>query len=154
MSQRSNAIVRLVLAGLITIVLTAPAAAEVLISEQEARLPAAPGAIALTTRGVTRGPRVHLVSPAPNAGAVKSPLTFKLRFESFGGSKIDPASVKATYVREPAVDLTARVKRYIKEGGLEMDNAEVPPGDHMIKVDVKDTEGRSGTASVMLKVAN
>lgn len=127
------------------------ARAEMLISKQEAALPAAAGG-ALTFRGVTRGPKVEVVSPAASAGTVHSPVDLKMKFQSFGGATVDPNSVKVTYLKNPAVDLTPRVKKYIQSGGLEMSSAEMPEGEHPIRVDIKDSEGRAGTATFTLKV--
>jgi hypothetical protein len=34
-----------------------------------------------------------------------------------------------------------------------MPDVELPPGDHMVRIDVKDSDGRTGTTSFVLKVA-
>jgi hypothetical protein len=107
----------------------------------------------LTRRGLTRGPKIQILSPASETAVVKSPLNFKLKFESFGGSKIDPATVKVIYMKSPAVDLTQRLKKHIKSDGIELEAAEVPPGDHRIKIEVKDNEGRTGVANFELNVS-
>ncbi|MBM3555125.1 MAG: hypothetical protein FJX47_06175 [Alphaproteobacteria bacterium] len=131
--------------------LAMPASAQMLISEQEAALPAAPGG-AMAFRGVTRGPKVQLVSPAAEGGTVKSPVNLRLKFESFGGAVVDPAAVKVTYLKSPAVDLTPRLKASIKPSGIEMPTAEMPAGDHSIRVEIKDSEGRSGSTNFTLKI--
>ena len=128
-----------------------PTQAQMLISEQEAALPAAADT-SLTLRGVTRGPKVQIISPAQEV-AVKSPFNLKLKFESFGGAKIDPASVKATYLKSPSVDLTQRMQKFIKDNGIEMDKAEVPPGEHVIALQIKDTEGRAASVNFKINVA-
>jgi len=58
-----------------------------------------------------------------------------------------------TYLKSPEVDLTGRVKPFVQASGIDMPQALLPPGDHIIRVDVKDTEGRTGTTSFTLKVA-
>ncbi|WFU38461.1 hypothetical protein QA640_29075 [Bradyrhizobium sp. CB82] len=121
-----------------------------LITEDEAKLPPPKGAIATDRRGILRGPKVEVVSPSD---AVSSPLRLQLKFESFGGAKIDPDSVKVTFLRSPNVDLTARVKPFIQADGINMQDAELPPGEYMVRVDIKDSDGRPGTASFVLKVA-
>jgi hypothetical protein len=128
-----------------------PAHAQMLISEQEAALPAAADT-SLTMRGVTRGPKVQVLSPATDR-PVQSPLNLKLKFESFGGAKIDPASFKATYLKSPAVDLTQRMQKFVKANGIEMDGAEVPPGEHIISVQLRDSEGRAGSVNFKINVA-
>jgi hypothetical protein len=116
-----------------------------LVTEEEAKLPNAPG---IATRGVTRGPGIKMVSPDPAVKTVKSPFDLKVGFEARGGAKIDASSVKVHYMKTPLVDLTDRLKGGIKDEGIDLAKAELPPGEHPIRVTVKDSEGRS-TSSVM-----
>ena len=122
----------------------------VLITEQEARLPPPKGAIAANWRGITRGPKIEVIAERELS---HSPLHLQLRFESFGGSRIDPDSVKVTYLKTPNVDLTERIKAFVRASGIDMPDAQLPPGDHMIKVDIKDSEGRMGSTSFVLKIS-
>ena len=125
-------------------------AGTVLISAEEANLPPPKGAVAVATRGITRGPKVAYVGTADTS---KSPMRLQLKFESFGGSKIDTDSLKVTYIKSPSVDLTARLKPFVKPDGIDMPDAELPAGDRVIRVDVKDSEGRAASTSFTLKVA-
>lgn len=122
-----------------------------LISPKEAQQPAASGA--LNTRGIARGPGIRVTSPDPAAADVKSPFDLKVQFESRGGNKIDPAAVKVTYLKANAVDLTPRLKGAINEGGIDFSKAEVPPGEHAIKITVKDVEGRETSTVLNLNVS-
>lgn len=126
------------------------AAGAVLITEAEAKLPPPKGAFAVATRGITRGPKIEYLT---DAGATKSPIRLRVKFESFGGAKIDPDSLKVTYLKSPAVDLTDRIKPFIQPTGIDMPDATLPPGDHSLRVDVKDSDGRVATSSFVLKVA-
>jgi len=121
-----------------------------LITAKEAALPPAAGALA--TRGISRGPAIKMVSPAPDA-AVKSPFDLKLNFEARGGEKIDPATVKVVYMKSPFVDLTSRLQPAITPTGIDFQQAEVPPGEHTLRVTVKDSAGRE-TNSTMTIVVN
>lgn len=121
-----------------------------LITEEEAKLPPPKGAIAADRRGILRGPKVEFVSPGDS---VNSPMRLVLKFESFGGAKIDPDSVKVIFLRTPNVDLTSRVKPFVHADGINMQDAELPPGDYTVRVDIKDSDGRPGTAIFTLKVA-
>ena len=87
------------------------------------------------------------------SGTVRSPLRLQLRFESFGGATINPDSVKVIYLRTPNVDLTPRVKPFIQANGIDMPEAELPPGEYTVRVDVKDSDGRPATASFTLTVS-
>jgi hypothetical protein len=125
--------------------------AEVLITEQEAMRPAAARKADEGARGIFRAPKIHLLSP-PAEETVSSPLNLKLKFESFGGTKIDADSVRVIYLKNPAVDLTPRVKKHLNGNGIEMDVAEAPPGEHRLKVEIKDSDGHVGTAEFILNV--
>jgi hypothetical protein len=57
-----------------------------------------------------------------------------------------------TYLRTPNVDLTPRIKAFVQNAGIDIPDVELPVGDHMVRIDVKDSDGRIGTASVILKV--
>jgi hypothetical protein len=126
-----------------------PARAAQLITAEEAKLPPPKGAIATDRRGITRGPKVDVMTAADQ---VKSPMHLQLKFEPYGGAKIDPDSVKVTYLRTPNVDLTARVKSFVQATGIDMPDVELPAGEHMVRVDIKDSDGRAGTTSFVLKV--
>jgi methionine-rich copper-binding protein CopC len=129
----------------------ASARAEVLITEQEGMRPAAAPKAEEASRGIFRAPKISVLSPQEEA-IVTSPLNLKLKFESFGGTKIDEDSVRVIYLKNPSVDLTPRLKKHLKSNGIEMDVAEAPPGVHHLKVEVKDSDGHLGTAEIVFKV--
>ncbi len=128
-----------------------PANAFQLITPSEANLPAAPGA-PVTMRGLTRGPGVDQVSPPPDAMAPLGPLTFDITFEPHNGATVDPATVKVTYLKEPVIDLTQRLRPYITPKGIQASNVEVPPGVHVIRIDLTDSQGRTSTSIVKIQV--
>ena len=121
-----------------------------LITPKEAQLPAASGA--LQTRGIARGPGIKVTSPDLGAAEVKSPFDLKVQFESRGGNKIDASAVKVTYLKATAVDLTPRLQSAISEGGIDFAKAEVPPGEHSVKITVKDVDGRESSTVLNLNV--
>jgi hypothetical protein len=144
------------IAAFITLGLAGPAWAQsgplVLITGPEAVLPALPNESLTSRAGVTRGPKITMLSPSGDAN-VKSPLRLRLKFETFGGAKIDLASVRISYLKNPIVDLTKRLQAATQADGIDVAEAEVPPGVHHIRVNVKDSEGRAGAASFALRVA-
>jgi len=131
--------------------LQAAAHAATLITPEEAALPAASGGA--LTRGISRGPGVTLVSPSPDSGPVKAPFELKVAFEPRGGNAIDPASVKVMYLKTPFVDLTSRLQQSITETGIVLPNADVPAGEHDLKITVVDKDGRETNSVVHLVVA-
>jgi hypothetical protein len=133
------------------VVFADPARALQLITASEAALP--PLQDRGHDRGISRGPTVQIVSPPRGAGVMKSPVALKVRFERHGGAQIDVDSVILTYLKQPAIDLTQRMKPFIGANGVDLEDAEVPPGTHTIRVYVTDTDGRSGFADVTFNVS-
>jgi hypothetical protein len=145
---------RLLLVGLLAVWATCSIpvsafAAHVLISAEEAKLPPPKGAVAVDRRGITRGPKIIVLSSEP----VHSPMHLQLKFEAFGGAKIDEDSVKVLYLRTPNVDLTERVKPFVQASGIDFPDAELPVGDYMLRIDLKDSDGRPGSTSFVVQVA-
>ncbi|MEH2514421.1 hypothetical protein V1291_005775 [Nitrobacteraceae bacterium AZCC 1564] len=120
----------------------------ILITEDEARLPL-PKEASEKTRGITRGPRIEYLAEGNTA---RSPLHFRVKFQSFGGARIDTESLKVTYVKNPAVDLTPRLKPFTQPTGIDMPNAVLPAGDHLLRIDLKDSDGRAAATSFTLKI--
>lgn len=143
-------LLRMVLLSSLCWIVTAPSYAAQLISPKEAALPAASDVPA--TRGISRGPAVKLDSPEANTPIV-SPFDFKVIFEARGDAKIDPNSVKVIYLKSPFVDLTPRLKSAISANGIDFSKAGVPPGTHLIRVSVKDSDGRETNSVLTLVVA-
>jgi hypothetical protein len=127
---------------ILALVVNGPATAgEVLIKPEEAALPPAPAQS--NTRALTRKPEVILISPA---ASVNSPFELRLKFEAHGGSRIEPSSFHLIYLKSPNIDLTERVRRYVTAQGLEMVDAEAPPGQHTMKALITDSGNREGSA--------
>lgn len=101
---------------------TGPLGAEVLITQREAKL----SDDDTLKRGTLPGPKVLLVSPKRGAGAVKSPVALEIRFEPRGDVGIDLNSLAVTYMKTPPVDLTERVKEFVRPDGIVMPTAEIP----------------------------
>jgi hypothetical protein len=143
----------IVLAGALTLacVLSPTAEAEMLITVAEANLPQAQDA-GLATRGITRGPGIEQVSPPTGTKTITSPLPLRIKFVGRNNVAVDPASVRLTYLKSPMVDLTERIKSHVTKDGIDMEAAEVPPGNHVLRLDVKDAEGRSATSTITLTV--
>lgn len=138
------------LIGLLAVV--TPAGAIQLVTEQEAALPPdrMPG---LMLRGSpTRRPTAVVVSPPQTAGLVKSPLSLKVKLQAHGGAQIDPDSIVVTYKKTPRIDITQRIMPFISPDGIEIPAAEVPPGVHEFRIELKDKDGRLGGTEFSFQV--
>ncbi len=135
-------------AGVAGLFITFSAQAFTLIKADEAKLPAAAGA--LNTRGIARGPAIKVLTP--DLATLSSPFELKVAFEARGGAKIDPAATKVTYLKATPVDLLPRVKSGLSESGMILPGAETPPGEHQIQISVQDSEGRATQTVITLNV--
>ena len=121
----------------------------VLITPDEAQLPTPKGILA--PRAITRGPRVELSDS--DHGELHSPLRLQLRFKGFGGATIKLDSLRVTYLKQPSVDLTPRLKPYAQSTGIEIPDAEVPPGQHFVRIEIQDSDGRNTATTFVLNVS-
>jgi hypothetical protein len=146
-----NQSAKLLRVAVLAAVIATPASAlsTALITPEEAALPPMKGAVPNSNRGITRGPKITV--PAENG--VKSPIHFQVKFQPLGGSTIDLDGLKVIYLKQPNVDLTPRVKPFVQPTGIDMPDALLPPGEHLVRIDVKDSEGRVSTTSFLLKIA-
>lgn len=110
----------------------------VLVTEAEARLPAAP---IKPVRGFFRGPEVEIISPRPGE-VLQSPFFLKVRFTPLGGTKLDLDSLEVKYMVEPKKDISSRVRPFAKGLMLEIPDAVVPPGKHQLLIRIQDSDGR------------
>lgn len=90
--------------------------------------------------------------PLATEKGAKSPLLFKVKFLAHGGTAIDPAATRVTYLKDPLVDLTPRLRKYLRPTGIEMPDAEIPPGQHVIMVELADSSGHRGISILTLVV--
>ncbi len=121
----------------------------VLITPEEARLPTPKDVFA--SRAITRGP--HLDLAGRDEGHLHSPLPLQVKFRGFGGATINLDSLRVTYMKAPNVELTQRVRPYARPDGIEIQEAEVPPGEHLLRVELQDSEGRRTTTTFLLSVS-
>lgn len=140
---------RNLLAVITTFWVLGPAAATTLITRQEAQLP--PDNSQLRA-GIERGPDIVPIYPAQRSGLIQSPLDFRVKFAAHGGTYVDLNSLTVVYRRMPAIDLTARVRSFARPDGIDMPNAEVPPGAHRIWIFIRDSAGHEGRAELSFSV--
>ena len=75
-----------------------------------------------------------------------------MQFRAFGGATIDPSTVVITYLKQPAIDLTQRLTPFITAQGIDIPQAQVPPGKHQFWIELKDNEGRIGGSAFTFQV--
>jgi hypothetical protein len=79
-------------------------------------------------------------------------MELKIKFTAHNGTTIDPAAVKVIYDKQMPIDLTDRLRKYMSSDGIDMPDAEVPSGTHLLRVELKDSLGRKSVSEVKLLV--
>lgn len=144
-----HGVLAVLLAAAISLAAPSPLHADILVTEAEAQLPP-PTKPAAASRGITRGPRIEVTAPTDTA---RSPVRLQVRFEAFGGARINLNTLRLMYLKTPLIDLTDRIKPYLQPSGIDMPKAELPPGEHAMRIELSDTEGRNTVANVLLRIA-
>ena len=126
-----------------------PAQAErlLLVNPQEANLPP-PAELPVSTRAVTRGPVLKLVSPSGSPAVVEGPFWLRVEFAGRGGAQPDPATLRVRYLRMFPVNITGRLKPFTSGEALEIREAELPLGTHHFVLEIQDNQGRLGTTVI------
>jgi hypothetical protein len=102
----------------------------------------------LSTRGISRGPAIKLIS---NPSVDAKSFLFKIAMEPKGGAKLDNQSFKIEYLKNPPVELTERLKFAFAGNQLAIPVASIPKGMHAFKISVKDTDGRESQSVISLE---
>jgi hypothetical protein len=124
---------------------TRAAATSVWITPEEARLPPYQGIPHFKTRGIASGPRIVVLSPTASGEAFVAhrPVKLHVRFETTADAPVDIHSLKVTYLRLFGIDITDRVRPYASDTGIDIDNVEIPPGEHRIELEIGDRQGHT-----------
>ena len=118
-----------------------------LILPQEAQLPP-PREVPVGSRGVTRGPLIRMVAPGASPQTVGGSFWLRVEFVGRGGARIDPSTLRVRYLRAWEVDISERLRPFATPEALEVREARVPPGRHLLKIDIRDDGGRQSEAVV------
>lgn len=111
-----------------------------LITEEEAALPSAP---AENDRGDCGPPDIRIGSPE-NGRTYRPPVPVSVGFTPSVNSRIDLASVRIELLKLGIkIDLTERAREYIQATGIDLPKADIPRGNHRVRISVADTSGKS-----------
>lgn len=139
----------LMIAVAASVLAATPVRADILITDAEARLPP-PTKTGNASRAITRGPRIEFAGVTDPA---KSPVRLQFKFEAFGGATVNVASLRLMYLKTPVIDLTDRIKPYVKANGVDMPRAELPVGEHAMRLELADSDGRTAISNFVIRVS-
>lgn len=135
------------------VVLAHPVEAEELwlISPEEAAFAPAPEESLIRSRGLnSKGPRIDVLKPADDFPQ-QSPLEIVVRFHP-NPEAVNPDSVKVQLVKFISIDITDRVKPYLTESGINVKEANIPSGKHLVRITVSDGKGETNSKEIELQV--
>ncbi len=94
----------------------------------------------LKDRSAHAGPKVIVASPSL-ASVLHPPLAIDVRFQTAPDAPVDLASVKVVYVKLVDLDITSRIRPYLTAKGIDVADAKLPAGEHVIELTVGDVNG-------------
>jgi hypothetical protein len=119
-----------------------------LVTSQEAALP--PSASSSAGRAITRGPAIRQTSPTGQVPA-NGPFRLRVEFVGRGGEKVNPATAQIMILRGNTIDITQRLRPFISANGIDVPEALVAPGAHVLQVAVSDSGGRQSLANIEIE---
>lgn len=111
---------------------------------------------ALPVNLATDGPAIELVAPK-NGGIYTSPIGIEVAFAPQEGTTIDLETLKVTVVSTTVagvfeLDITEDIIAYASEDGIKAPEAEIPAGEHVVTIQVADSEKRLAERQLSITV--
>jgi len=108
------------------------------------------GAFRLGSPLPNAGPIVKVESPAVHAEAI-SPVEIMVRF-SPRKAPVDLSSLEVTLVKFFSIDITDRIVPYATSKGIHIQEANLPSGEHLIRLAVSDKDGKLTVKELTVRV--
>jgi hypothetical protein len=127
-----------------------------LITPQDAKLGAFTGDPLAITRSFG-DPLINVVTPSLDIAAparLTSPVAIYVKLEPSAGAEIDPMSLKVTYLKMWGIDLTGKIRPYLKEREIKADKVKIAKGNHTLRVEISDTRGRKAATEFSFVIDN
>ena len=127
-----------------------------LITPEEAARIRPPSANYFLPLSVKKGPGPRIIVKDPKAfETLRSPVNIFVVFEP-GKSGHSPAmdTLKVTLIGFFNIDITDRVREYIKGSNLEVKEASLPSGSHRLRMSIKDVSGNPNERDLLVTVAD
>ncbi|MGI9485239.1 MAG: hypothetical protein ACR2RF_05010 [Geminicoccaceae bacterium] len=102
------------------------------------------------------GPAIELMNPE-NGGVYTSPIGIEIGFAPKDGTTIDLATLKVTVVSTTVagvfeLDITEDIIDYASEDGIKAPKAEIPAGEHVVTIQIADSEKRQSERQLEITV--
>jgi hypothetical protein len=146
--------VRRAVLGVLAVALLAPllAVARVpILADEEANLP--PGTAEQETFGLRSGGPIITIKSPPAGHPVPTPFDIDMTFAPGpSGQPVLDETLRVKYVKLFEIDITDRVRPHLHDNHLFVKDADIPPGQHRIRVSIADAGGNVTTDLLRLDV--
>lgn len=124
-----------------------------LVTPEEALMMRARGAPPAEPPAANTGGPAIVVLEVERLGNLRAPVSLTVRFEPGGsGDKPDMKTLNVTLRGFFTIDITDRLREYVQGEAIEIKEANLPTGDHHIRVAIADMRGRQSRRDVVLGV--
>lgn len=98
------------------------------------------------------GPLISIESPG-ESGTVNSPAAIRVLFQPGpSGEPANPDSFKFLLKKLITIDLTDRVTDYVTADGIDVDEADIPPGKYKFEMRIADMAGNESARQFKMRV--
>lgn len=91
------------------------------------------------------GPSIEIPHGPRKGVQTSSPFKLEIHFIPGDSASINPDSINIRYWSNPRVNLTSRLKPFLKGNIISIAEARAPRGQHAIEIKVKDSKGYDST---------
>jgi hypothetical protein len=125
-----------------------------LITSEEAAQPDGPvatprGIETLTVKGA--GPEIRIFSPKQDE-PIRAPVKLDVAFETSPDKAIDYETFTVKYLKLISIDLTGRLKPYLRNDRLVVTDVNVPQGRHRLQLSIAYVSGEKTTMDIILRI--
>ena len=96
------------------------------------------------------GPMIELLKPIENE-TISVPTEIVVRFTP-RSAPVDLSTLKVSVVKLVRIDITDRLSAYASPGGIKIPDANLPSGEHKVRLTVGDAEGHVTSKDVIFKI--
>ena len=106
----------------------------------------------MSTHSSGDGPLISIESPG-ESGTVNSPAAIRVVFApGTSGETADPDSFKFLLKKLITIDLTDRVSEFVTADGIDVEEADIPPGKYKFEMRIADLAGNESARQFKMKV--
>lgn len=96
------------------------------------------------------GPTIEILKPN-DGGKASGPIEIQINFVPKTGP-VDVSSLKVTVVKFLSIDITDRLREYVSASGIQVKEAKIPAGKHIVRISVADAQGARSIKEIEFEV--